>query len=89
MKTIFFFHSHSLIFNKFIKPRKKSGIKLHGILNHTLLTKTVCPLEKFLNKLRLTASLESICLFLRCIPSYLDRHAVFVEDCFVLNKRGL
>ena len=62
-----FFHSHSLTSN-------------NEVLNH-ILTKIVCSLEIFLNKSRLTASLESICLLLR----YLDRDFLWKTALFSTN----
>ena len=62
-----FFHSHSLTSN-------------NEVLNHVL-TKIVCSLEIFLNKSRLTASLESICLLLR----YLDRDFLWKTALFSTN----
>ena len=62
-----FFHSHSLTSN-------------NEVLNH-IVTKIVCSLEIFLNKSRLTASLESICLLLR----YLDRDFLWKTALFSTN----
>lgn len=62
-----FFHSHSRTSN-------------NEVLNH-ILTKIVCSLEIFLNKSRLTASLESIFLLLR----YLDRDFLWKTALFSTN----